>query len=202
MRFTGTGINLLGNGLQEVGSLGITFSGSGAAVTRSNLSAAQSGTNADIVKFTGAATANASPAYSFSGQTTSGIGGFGADVQIVRSGGVVARTSGSGLEVDTVLLGNNGIRVKGGSVGDPSFGFTGDTTSGMYRPAVGQVGLTVTGTNILNLTATSATVNGSLVITGSLTLSGTAAAPSNTTTPVAWSNVVISGTTYKIPLYQ
>jgi hypothetical protein len=37
---------------------------------------------------------------------------------------------------------------------------------------------------------------------GELKFSATNSAPSNTTTPVAWVDVVIAGTTYKLPLYQ
>jgi hypothetical protein len=64
-----------------------------------------------------------------------------------------------------------------------------------------------TGTETLRSTSTGLTafvgITGTnLTLTGTLALSATTAAPSNTATPVAWTDVVISGTTFKVPLYQ
>jgi hypothetical protein len=57
--------------------------------------------------------------------------------------------------------------------------------------------VTTTGTFSTSITTPTVSITGT-----SITIGGTTAAPSGTASPVTWFNGVISGTTFKIPLYQ
>jgi len=46
------------------------------------------------------------------------------------------------------------------------------------------------------------TIDADLSVTGAVRLAATNAAPSSPSTPVRWVDVVVGGTTYKLPLYQ
>lgn len=143
---------------------------------------------------------------------TSGIGGFqlgasgwgmtrfGSDVEIYRNGTRVAFFESS----DTVIAGPVYSTFFGaqnaGSVNNASFFTSAATSTGVYFPNAAEVAVTCSGTQRLQLSGSGAKITGSggnLLIVG-----GTSAAPSGIVTPVAWTDAVISGTTYKIPLYQ
>ena len=55
----------------------------------------------------------------------------------------------------------------GGLVGAPSFGFA-DSTSGLYRPAANQIGVTISGTQRLNVLSTGIAVTGAMAATGAV----------------------------------
>lgn len=67
------------------------------------------------------------------------------------------------------------LRGVDGSAAAPALSFTGETSSGWYRQAAGNVRLAVTGTDSLQCTASGVTVPGALAITGAVTLNAGAA---------------------------
>lgn len=61
---------------------------------------------------------------------------------------------------------------------------------------------TATPTDALHVADGASYFGGTVTLAGTLALTGTSSAPLNTTTPIAWRDVVINGVTYKVPLYQ
>ena len=57
-----------------------------------------------------------------------------------------------------------------GTVSDPGITFTADTTSGVYLPAAGEIGIVADGTKVIDVVSTGATVDGTLEVTGATTL--------------------------------
>ena len=66
----------------------------------------------------------------------------------------------------------NFIHPAAGAVGAPSLYFSTDTTTGLYRPALNQIGISVSGANALTVSSTGLAMN-SLVISGVSTLTST-----------------------------
>jgi len=76
-------------------------------------------------------------------------------------------------------------------------------TSGTLSHVITSIGNTNLGSTV-NTVITSGTpsITYSGISGGTLLISGTAAAPSGTASPATWFNTTVSGTTYKVPLYQ
>ena len=61
-----------------------------------------------------------------------------------------------------------------GTVSAPGVTFTSDTTSGVYLPAAGEIGIVADGTKVIDVVSTGATVDGTLDVTGTLGVTGVA----------------------------
>lgn len=70
------------------------------------------------------------------------------------------------LNANTTQAGATSISLVDGTVGTPSMNFAADTSTGIYRPGSGQLGISVLGTEIVNVNA------GGIDITGAGTFSG------------------------------
>jgi hypothetical protein len=66
------------------------------------------------------------------------------------------------LNANTISAGASSTSLTDGSAAIPSLNFASETSTGMYRPAAGTIGLSVLGTLRLSLTATGATVAGTV----------------------------------------
>lgn len=75
------------------------------------------------------------------------------------------------LNANTTQAGASTVSLLDGSVGTPSLNFAAETSTGVYRPAAGEFGVSVLGTQRLRATATGVTVTG--VVAASGTVSGT-----------------------------
>jgi hypothetical protein len=75
------------------------------------------------------------------------------------------------LNANTTQAGASTVSLLDGSVGTPSLNFAAETGTGVYRPAAGQLGISVLGTQRFRATATGVTVTG--VVTASGAVSGT-----------------------------
>jgi hypothetical protein len=69
------------------------------------------------------------------------------------------------LNANTTQAGASTVSLLDGSVGTPSLNFAAETSTGVYRPAAGEFGISVLGTQRLKATATGVTVTGSGVFT-------------------------------------
>jgi len=149
---------------------------------------------------------------------------------LIKSGSnatIIAGNTAMSMNLTQALLWNSGTDVFSAYFGGPVFGGVGFVSSGsLFRGSMFYsnaapgfaTGMWITTTGTLRIgtgdpgtiiitgstaaTATPLAVTGNLSYSGTLLISGTAAAPSNTSTPAVWFNGVISGTTFKIPLYQ
>jgi hypothetical protein len=65
------------------------------------------------------------------------------------------------LNANTTQAGASTVSLLDGSVGTPSLNFAAETSTGVYRPAAGEFGVSVLGTQRLKATATGITVTGS-----------------------------------------
>lgn len=96
------------------------------------------------------------PSYTFSGDTNTGIYRVGSDSIGITMGGSTALTIGSANITSNMKI----FGVDGGA-GNPTFGFKDDTDTGIYRPATGQIGLSMNGSNKLTFGA-----SGEILIAG------------------------------------
>lgn len=69
------------------------------------------------------------------------------------------------LNANTTQAGASTVSLLDGSVGTPSLNFASETNTGVYRPAAGEFGISVLGTQRLKATAAGVTVTGSGVFT-------------------------------------
>jgi hypothetical protein len=69
------------------------------------------------------------------------------------------------LNANTTQAGASTVSLLDGSVGTPSLNFAAETSTGVYRPAAGEFGISVLGTQRLKATASGVTVTGSGVFT-------------------------------------
>ena len=65
------------------------------------------------------------------------------------------------LNANTTTAGASTISLVDGSVGTPALNFAAETGTGLYRPAAGELGISVLGTKRVGVTATGVTVTGS-----------------------------------------
>jgi hypothetical protein len=65
------------------------------------------------------------------------------------------------LNANTTQAGANAISLIDGTVGTPSLNFAAETNTGLYRPAAGELGISVLGTKRVGVTATGVSVTGS-----------------------------------------
>ena len=69
------------------------------------------------------------------------------------------------LNANTTQAGASTVSLLDGSVGTPSLNFAAESSTGVYRPAAGEFGISVLGTQRLKATATGVTVTSSGVFT-------------------------------------
>jgi hypothetical protein len=127
---------------------------------------------------TGNVTANYPPAvnlYVISNQTTDN--GFTLTVSTGVVGGLNATVPPGSqvtlicdgtnfLNANTVQVGASNLSIVSGNTTLPGVYFAAETSTGIYRPGIGQFGLSIQGTQRFNLSATGLTINGSGTFTG------------------------------------
>lgn len=64
------------------------------------------------------------------------------------------------LNASTIAAGTASLSIANGTVGAPSLSFASESNTGVYRPAAGQFGISILGTQRLNVTATGVSVTG------------------------------------------
>ena len=101
----------------------------------------------------------------------------GADVKLYHAGSTKLATSASGVVITGSITADSYnlpgvLSLADGSNSAPSLTNTGDTNTGLYFPAADEVGLTVGGTQRLNVSATGIDVTGTILADG-LTVDGT-----------------------------
>lgn len=67
---------------------------------------------------------------------------------------------------NTVQAGATTLSLINGSAANPSLNFALETTTGMYRPAAGEIGFSILGTNLLTMSATGIVIAGAGTFTG------------------------------------
>lgn len=116
----------------------------------------------------------AAPTLTFTGDTDSGFFRSGADdIQMAAGGVSVAKFSSAG-----VTCPNGQFLAENGSVGAPSFSFTSETTSGLYRVGAADIQISVAGTSRAKFSAAGVTCSNGAFLAGN----GSAASPSITAT--------------------
>lgn len=127
-----------------------------------------------VVPIRNAAASAATPAYSFTGDTNTGMYREGADIVGISAGGTVrltvsgANATTSGIGVAGNITGNRGtfgaqviasgiLAAADGSVTAPAFSFQGDPDNGMYRISANRLGFTAGGNQAIDCNGT--TVN-------------------------------------------
>lgn len=152
------------------GTLDIGYGGTGAvtaAGARGTLGAAASGANTDITSLTGLGLGTVSaPAIAPSAGTNTGFY-FGATAVGVTVGGTLrAAFYTTRFETDFPVYG------PAGSISAPTFTFTTDTDTGMYRYSANNIGFTCGGTFVLGIGTAGCAFNAPVDVTGSVSLSG------------------------------
>ena len=137
-----------------------------------------------ILKFTGVLAGNVTivvpqtvQVYYVSNQTDGGISGYTVTLSTGVAGGATATVPASNqstlicdsvnlLNANTIIAGGTSISLLDGSVSAPSLSFGNEPTTGIYRPASGEFGISILGTNLFSLTATGLTIAGTGTFTG------------------------------------
>ena len=137
-----------------------------------------------ILKFTGVLAGNVTivvpqtvQVYYVSNQTDGGISGYTVTLATGVPGGATATVPASNqstlicdsvnlLNANTIIAGGTSISLLDGSVSAPSLSFGNESTTGIYRPASGEFGISILGTNLFSLTATGLTIAGTGTFTG------------------------------------
>jgi hypothetical protein len=70
------------------------------------------------------------------------------------------------FNANTVQAGASSVSLVDGTVGTPSLNFAGETSTGIYRPAAGQLAISVLGTKRVGVTATGVSVTGTGTFSG------------------------------------
>ncbi len=112
--------------------------------------------------------------YIISNQTTNAFtltfetGAVGASTAIVPSGGQASLIcDGTNLlNANTTQAGGTSFSIVNGSATNPSLNFSTETNTGIYRPGAGNFGISILGTQRLNLSATALTITGNVQATG------------------------------------
>jgi hypothetical protein len=69
----------------------------------------------------------------------------------------------------TIAAGATAVALTNGSVGSPSLNFSSESTTGIYRPASGEFGISILGSQVLNVTASGIVVTGTATIGSGIT---------------------------------
>jgi hypothetical protein len=97
---------------------------------------------------------------------TTGVSG-GATATIPSGGQATLICDGTNfLNANTALAGGVSLSLINGSAGVPSLNFSSETNTGLYRPGAGRFGITVLGSQIIDVDATGAQVTGAIDSTG------------------------------------
>lgn len=131
-----------------------------------------------ILKFTGTLTGNVTvivpqtvQVYYVSNQTNPGISGYTVTISTGVSGGATATIPASNqvtlicdsvnlLNANTVIAGGTSFSLIDGSAGAPAMSFGNENSTGIYRPASGQFGISILGVGVFDLSSTGLTING------------------------------------------
>jgi hypothetical protein len=70
------------------------------------------------------------------------------------------------LNANTIQAGGTSIQLNDGTVASPSLSFGSEPSTGVYRPALGQFGISILGTQVLDVDAAGITVTGTGVFSG------------------------------------
>lgn len=143
-----------------------------------------------IQKFTGVLTGNVTvtipqtvAVYYVSNQTDGTIAGYTITITTGVAGSISAVVpagtqvilvcdSASLYNASTIAAGASVLSLSNGTVSSPSLNFGAETTTGIYRPASGQFGISILGVQRMLLQASGVTFTGNLTATGSLTCAG------------------------------
>jgi hypothetical protein len=72
------------------------------------------------------------------------------------------------LNANTTQAGATAISLIDGSVGTPSLNFASETSTGVYRPSAGELGISVLGTQRFKATATGVSITGTGTFSGGI----------------------------------
>jgi hypothetical protein len=72
------------------------------------------------------------------------------------------------FNASTIAAGATAVTLSNGAVGAPALSFASETTTGVYRPASGEFGISILGVQRLDVTATGITVTGAGAFTGAV----------------------------------
>ena len=175
---TGTGYVTVGYGVSnQFAFTALTKNVTGGAVTLTNNEAAN-----NIQEYVGNLTSNVTvtfPAvvnlYVISNQTTdngftftvtTGLG-FTATIPPGQQATLICDGTNF-LNANTTQAGANAISLVDGTVGTPSLNFAGETNTGVYRPSAGNFGISVLGTQRVNVSATGVSVTGTGTFSGGI----------------------------------
>jgi hypothetical protein len=175
---TGTGYVTIGYGVSsQFAFTALTKNVTGGAVTLTNNEAAN-----NIQEYVGNLTSNVTvtfPAvvnlYVISNQTTdngftftvtTGLG-FTAIIPPGQQATLICDGTNF-LNANTTQAGASSLSLVDGTVGTPSLNFAGETSTGVYRPSAGNFGISVLGTQRVNVSATGVSVTGTGTFSGGI----------------------------------
>ena len=139
-----------------------------------------------IQKYTGTLTGNVTivvpqtvQVYYVTNQTDATISGYTVTLSTGVAGGATATIpageqsilicdSVNLLNANTSLAGGTSVSLVDGTVGTPSLSFGSEPNTGVYRPAAGEFGISILGSNLFTLSATGLTINGDGTFTGGI----------------------------------
>lgn len=91
---------------------------------------------------------------------TTGVSGAGTAIVPAGQQVILLCDSVNLLNASTIAAGTANLSIANGTVGAPSLSFASESNTGVYRPAAGQFGISILGTQRLNITATGVSVTG------------------------------------------
>lgn len=115
--------------------------------------------------FLSSAGSAAAPPHSFAGDPDTGMYRLSADALGISTGGALILTiNANGLAVAGPVTTNSG------SAGTPSFSFTGDPDTGIYRAIANTLAFAAGGVNTMSMGSTGVAITGDLAVSGTLTV--------------------------------
>ena len=115
---------------------------------------------------------NATTAGAFTLTISTGVGGGSVATIAAGNQATLICDSVNLLNANTVLAGASAISLINGSVSNPSLSFASEPTTGIYRAASGEFDIAILGVNLLSLTATGLTINGTITATNYVGITG------------------------------
>ena len=97
---------------------------------------------------------------------TTGVSGSGTAIVPAGQQVILLCDSVNLLNASTIAAGTASLSIANGTVGAPSLSFASESNTGVYRPAAGQFGISILGTQRLNVTATGVSITGTGTFSG------------------------------------
>lgn len=164
-------VDVATTGVSVTGTLTSTGALTGGSVTTAgNLSAANVSSSGQILSANGTVGA---PSHSFTNDPDSGMYRIGADNIGLNVGGAnIVNVSSAGVGITGRIVPSTVIWTNDGAVGTPTYSFSSDTDTGLYRIGTDNLGVAASGGKVLDISTAGLSVTGNTVTSGAFFANG------------------------------